>query len=133
MDKCVIIIKRIYKGEMLFMAKLECELKGDFDNILESIDEAVMGKSISATKEDESLFKSGNSTCAVRIYERYSTLGGNRVSLSLTLFSSEGRIFLSVITSGGSAGVFFKVNTFGEEAFLDTISDVVEEFRVDTK
>ena len=45
--------------------------------------------------------------------------GNNRVSLSVTLFQNgdEG-IHLSAITSGGSQAVFFKINTWGEEAFL---------------
>ena len=54
--------------------------------------------------------------------------GGNRVSLSLTLLQSGGRIFLSAITSGGSQAVFWKINIFGEEAFLDTIRETVENY-----
>ena len=64
--------------------------------------------------------------CAVRVYERYSWTGGNRVSLSMTLAGSQGEYFLSAITSGGSQGVFLKLNTFGEDAFLSTISGVVQ-------
>ena len=52
----------------------------------------------------------------------------NRVSLSLTLLQSGGRIFLSAITSGGSQAVFWKINIFGEEAFLDTIRETVENY-----
>ena len=73
-------------------------------------------------------FCSSSAYCAVRVYERYSFTGGNRVSLSLTLLQSGGRIFLSAITSGGSQAVFWKINIFGEEAFLDTIRETVENY-----
>jgi len=35
-------------------------------------------------------------------------------------------LFLSVISSGGSQAVFFKINTFGESAFTDKIAKIVE-------
>ena len=52
-------------------------------------------------------------------------LGSNRVSLSVTLLEADGRVFLSAITSGGSQAMFFKLNTMGEESFLNCIRDVV--------
>ena len=60
----------------------------------------------------------------VRVYERYSMTGGNRLSMTLTLVGDEDNIYLSGITAGGSQGVLFKFNTFGEEAFLDTLRDL---------
>ena len=36
-------------------------------------------------------------------------------------------IRLSAITAGGSQAVFFKVNTLGEESFLDDVKDLLEE------
>ena len=33
---------------------------------------------------------------------------------------------LSAITAGGSQAMFFKVNTWGEEAFLDSIRETLE-------
>lgn len=63
---------------------------------------------------------------SVRVFERYSTTGGNRVSLSVTLFQvDDGSIRISAITSGGSQAMFFKMNTFGEEAFLDKLRKIL--------
>jgi len=61
------------------------------------------------------------------VFERYSCLGSNRVSLSVTLFQSspDGPVHLSAITSGGSQALFFKINTFGENAFLDKLKDLL--------
>lgn len=108
------------------MAKLEKQVHGNFDSILNSLHQAVLEGSMSASYEDGSDFAQGNFRCAVRVYERYSWSGGNRVSLTLTLAGCGGNYFLSAITAGGSQATFFKLNTWGEEAFLDTIAPVVE-------
>ena len=79
---------------------------------------------MSASYEDGSDCTLGTTRCAVRVYERYSWSGGNRVSLQLTLVGEGGRLFLSAITSGGSQAVLFKLNTWGEEAFLDCVREL---------
>lgn len=109
------------------MAKAEYQLKGDFDTILRCIDEAVQN-SVSASLEETSDFTTPSCRMSVRVYERYSWTGGNRVSLNVTLVESDGKLFCSAITSGGSQAIMFKLNTFGEEAFLETIVGVLEEF-----
>ena len=46
--------------------------------------------------------------------------------MNLTLVGCGEDLFLSVITSGGSQAMIFKINTWGEESFLDTIRDTVD-------
>lgn len=108
------------------MAKVERTLQGDFSSILQKIVEGIVNGSVSATLEDTSDFYSGDARCSVRVFERYSYMGGNRVSLSVTLFQNgDDPIRLSAITSGGSQAMFFKVNTLGEEAFLDKLLELL--------
>ncbi len=108
------------------MAKLEHTLSGDFNEILTKITDGILDGSISASLEETSDFHSGNARCSVRVFERYSYTGGNRLSLTVTLFQNgNDAIYLSAITSGGSQGIFFKVNTFGEEAFLDKLRELL--------
>ena len=109
------------------MAKYVKQVTGDFDAILEHLHQAVLGGSMSASYEDGSDYSQGDFRCAVRVYERYSWTGGNRVSMSLTLAGANGSYFLIAITSGGSQGTFFKLNTFGEEAFLETIAGAIND------
>lgn len=81
---------------------------------------------MSASLEESSDFRSGAARCAVRVFERYSWTGSNRLSLSITLFQNgDGPIYLSAASSGGSQGVFFKVNTWGEEAFLEKLQELL--------
>ena len=109
------------------MAKLEQFVSTDFDALLKRIESGIMGGSISATLEDKSDFITPTARCSVRVFERYSYIGGNRVSLSVTLFQSANTdtVAVSAIASGGSQAMFFKVNTFGEEAFLDKLRELL--------
>ena len=110
------------------MAKLERILQGDFRGILKTIEDGVVHGSWTAELEESSDFSGENSKCSVRVFERYSYSGSNRVSLSVTLYQEgDGPIHLSAITSGGSQAMFFKINTWGEEAFLDNFEDIIKD------
>ena len=110
------------------MAKFEMELHGDFDRTLEYFHDGIMDASMSASFEDESYWQRSGVRCCIRVYERYSFGGGNRVSMALTLVGDGEDLFLSAITSGGSQAMFFKINTWGEEAFLDTLRELAERY-----
>lgn len=108
------------------MAKLEKTLQGNFNELLGRIESGILEGSMSASLEDSSDFVSGGARCSVRVFERYSYAGGNRVSLNVTLFQSgDGPVQMSAITAGGSQALFFKINTWGEEAFLDKLRELV--------
>ena len=108
------------------MAKLERTLSGDFKQLIKKIETGILNGSMSASLEDSSDFYSGEARCSVRVFERYSYAGGNRVSMNVTLFQNgNDEIRLSAITSGGSQAVLFKINTWGEEAFLDKLKEIL--------
>ena len=108
------------------MAKYEKHLTGNFDEILNAVTDGVLNGSMSASYEDGSDWTNGTVRCAVRVFERYSYMGGNRVSMNVTLVGNGRDLFLSAITSGGSQAVFFKLNTLGEESFLEKLVEIVE-------
>lgn len=110
------------------MATYEQTFKGDFDDVLKLCENTILHKSKSASSEGNSDAVLGDTRIAVRTYERFSILGSNRVSLNVTLVGKENTLFLSAITAGGSQGVFFKINTWGESAFLDTLVPAIEEY-----
>ena len=85
----------------------------------------IPASSWSAELEAGSDFKEGDARCSVRVFERYSVMGGNRLSLTLTMFQNgDSPIRLS---AGGSQAVFFKVNILGEESFLEDVKGLLEE------
>ena len=111
------------------MAKYEKHLTGNFDELLELVTDGVLNGSMSASYENGSDWMSGEVRCAVRVFERYSYMGGNRVSMNVTLVGNDRDLFLSAITSGGSQAVFFKLNTLGEESFLEKLVPIVENYK----
>ena len=110
------------------MAKYEKRLQGNFDEFLSWIHENITNGSSSVTYEDGSDIDLGDARVAVRVYERYSITGGNRVSLNVTVTGTGENLFISAITSGGSQAVFFKMNTLGEETFLELCQDAVKSY-----
>lgn len=108
------------------MAKYEKHLTGNFDEVLNAVTDGVLNGSMSASYEDGSDWTNGTVRCAVRVFERYSYMGGNRVSMNVTLVGNGRDLFLSAITSGGGSAVFFKLNTLGEENFLEKLVEIVE-------
>ena len=111
------------------MAKLNRTLRAPFDTVLRQVEQGIVNGSVSATLEDGSDMRTGQARCSVRVFERYSAMGSNRVSLSVTLLQEgDGPVQLCAITSGGSQAVFFKLNTLGEEAFLDKLREVLQRF-----
>ncbi len=112
------------------MSKLECTLRGSKNTILQVIDRELLEGSFSASYEDGSDFLLPTAECAVRVYERYSMAGGNRVSLNITLFGKDTVWKLSAVASGGSQAALFKMNTFGEYSFLRELENAVKQFRI---
>ena len=91
----------------------------NFDTLLRKLEHAIPDSSWSAELEAGSDFKEGSARCSV---------GGNRLSLTLTLFQNgDEPIRLSAIAAGGSQAVFFKMNTLGEDAFLKDVKQLLEE------
>ncbi len=97
----------------------------NFDDVLQRIEDGIIDGSISASLEESCDYNTPAARCAVRVFERYSYAGDNRVSLSVTLFESDGAIRLFAAATGGSQAMFWKVNTFGEEAFLDKLKELL--------
>ena len=108
------------------MAKFECTLQGDYDQALSYFHNGILNDSMSASFEEESYFQTFGVRVTVRVYERYSWSGGNRLSMTLTLVGDGERLYLSGITAGGSQALVFKINTWGEEAFLDTLRELAQ-------
>ena len=110
------------------MAKYEKQLTGDFDAFLDYLFDGIMNGSVSASYEDGSDWTTDGVRVAVRVFERFSWTGSNRVSLNLTLAGQGNSLFLTAITSGGSQAMFWKLNTMGEESFLDKVIELAEQY-----
>ena len=110
------------------MAQYQKRLRGSFDGLLAYIEQSVLQGSISASREGGAAFSENGVRCAVRVYERYSYLGQNRLTLTVTLFGRDDALQLFAAASGGSQAVFLKINTLGEEAFQRRFIDAIERY-----
>ncbi len=111
------------------MAIYEGRVRADFNRFADYLDNAILNGSMSASYEDGCTYKLGDLWISMRVYERYSYAGGNRVSLSIMLAEeSNGFVRVCAVTSGGSQAMFFKLNTWGEEAFLEKLQKAVENY-----
>ena len=111
------------------MAKYESEIKTRIGALADYLHGEILNGSISASYEDGTDYTVGSMRVIFNVYERYSYMGGNRVSMNVTLVGNDRDLFLSAITSGGSSAVFFKLNTLGEESFLEKLVPIVENYK----
>ncbi len=108
------------------MAILTRNVRENFDSLRKRLEDGILSGSVSASLEESWDTRSGDARCSVQVFERYSYFGGNRVSLSLTLFQAgDGPVQVCAVTSGGSQAVFFKMNTVGEESFLEKLAQLL--------
>jgi hypothetical protein len=110
------------------MGSYEQQLRGDAEALVAHLDHEILRGSVSAKVEDGSDHSLGDARMLVRVYERYSAFGGNRVSLNISILAVAGQLAVTAISSGGSQAVFFKVNTVGESNFLAKAVDALRSF-----
>ncbi len=110
------------------MAKIQREVYGDFDEMITAIYDAVTGSSVTGEMVESSAFTGSEARCSVMIFERYSAMYSSRVTLSVTLFETEGRRFVSAVSSGGSSARFVKINTIPEDSMLETVRYVIHSY-----
>ena len=103
------------------MAKLEQHLTGDFGQIVEFIHGELHKQSVSLSLEEVSKNTVCGKCIELRVYERFSYAGGNRASLTVQFLETDDGADICGIATGGSQAVFWKINTWGEAAFLETL------------
>lgn len=111
------------------MAHYQTKIKGNFHHFAIYLEKAVMSKSATASLEEKMQTCIDGVECRVLVFERYSFTGKNRVSMSVTLLGKENEIEVLASTSGGSTGMFLKINTWGEDDFLSTLYSAVNEYK----
>lgn len=113
--------------EGMNMAKTETTVrnKSSFEKTVKHFTDAVMNGSYTATLEESIDMQAGNAVCAVRTLERYSALGGNRVSMTIVFLSEEGSDETKIVATSTGGGGLVKIVPWGENEFLDTFNQAV--------
>ncbi|MGD9567862.1 MAG: DUF6054 family protein [Sedimentibacter sp.] len=111
------------------MAKYEKKIIGNFNEIINKLENEIMNSGISMNLVDESNYSSGESNIAVRVYDKYFMRNGNRASLSLTVVGHGSDIFISAIGAGGGQGVIFNFSLGAEDELVDIVRYCIEELK----
>jgi len=110
------------------MAHAEYELTGDLDALVEHLCRHVTASSATARLEHRSERQLGPARMATLVFERYSATGSNRLGLTFSILAVGNELAVTATTAGGSTGLLFKINTFGEAAFLDKADEAIRAF-----
>lgn len=110
------------------MAHAEYEITGDLDALVEHLCQRIAATSMSARLEHRSERRLGEVRMATLVFERYSATGSNRLGLTFSILTVGDEIAITATTAGGSTGLLFKINTFGEAAFLDKADEAIRSF-----
>ena len=111
------------------MAKFECVIPGTygFEETLKYFHDYLSTSSLSSSYEDGSDFRTEKMKVAVRVYEKYTILGENRLSMTVTLATDGTDIYATAITAAGSGG-FVKVWAWGEDGYLEHFIEAAKQF-----
>lgn len=110
------------------VALSEHSIRGDVDEFVAYLHRHITGSSVTAQFEASSDRTVGDARMVVQAYERYSATGGNRLSLVVSTLAVADQLEVCAVASGGSNGMFWKLNTFGEQAFLQRADDAILSF-----
>ena len=103
------------------MAKFEKEIQGNFEEIINKLQNEIMNSGMSMNLVGESNYSSGETNIAVRVYDKYFMRNGNRASLSLTVVGHGSNIYISAIGAGGGQGVIFNFSLGAEDELVDIV------------
>jgi hypothetical protein len=109
------------------MAKYEKSIIGEFEEVVNRLQNDIGNSGISMKLVDESNYTIGDTKIAVRVYDKYFMRNGNRASLSLTVVGYNSNIFISAIGAGGGQGVFLNFSLGVEDDMVAIVQKSIEQ------
>lgn len=110
------------------MAQFQKTMYAPINQITNYLKTTMPSSSISCSHEATGTMEVEGVTCHVLVFERYSWTGKNRVSLNITLVGNHEVTKIFAVSAGGSQATFLKVNTIGEESFLNSFISVLNKY-----
>jgi len=107
------------------MAKYEKCVHGDFNKILEQLDEVIFKSGLSIELVDKSNYEDENVKMAVRVYDKYFMRNSSRASLNVTIIDSGREVFISAIGAGGGNGAIFNFSLGAESELTKVVASRV--------
>lgn len=114
------------------MAKYEKMITGQFEVVVNCLQDDISNSGITMNLVDESNYTSGDTNIAVRVYDKYFMRNGNRASLSLTVVGNGSDIYISAIGAGGGQGIIFNFSLGAEEEMVAVVQESIEQIIANT-
>ena len=111
------------------MAKYEKTITGQFEQVVNYLQEDIKKSAMTMNLVDESSYSSGDINIAVRVYDKYFMRNESRASLSLTVVGDGNKIFISAIGAGGGKGIFFNFSLGAEDEMVAVVQRSVERIK----
>lgn len=108
------------------MAKYEKNIIGNFEKVVNSLENDINNSGMTMNLVDESNYNSGDTNIAVRVYDKYFMRNGNRASLSLTIVGDGSSVFISAIGAGGGQGIIFNFSLGAEYDMVYIVKESIE-------
>lgn len=108
------------------MAKYEKTLIGQFESVVNRLQEDIINSGLTMNLVDESNCTVGDTNIAVRVYDKYFMRNGNRASLSLTVVGHGNDIYISAIGAGGGQGIIFNFSLGAEDDMVAVVEESVK-------
>lgn len=109
------------------MALYQCLWKGNLTEVVEAFEREFIDKSDNE-KVNEKVSTFADVRMCVYNLERYGALSSNRLALTVSMVESKGEVLVTATSAGGSAGVFFKVNTWSENYYVEDVQEWAQKF-----
>jgi hypothetical protein len=109
------------------MAKYEKTIIGQFEEVLNRLQNDIGNSGLTMNLVDESNYTAGDTKIAVRVYDKYFMRNGNRASLSLTVAGHGNNIFISAIGAGGGQGIIFNFSLGAEDDMVAIVQESIEQ------
>lgn len=100
----------------------------EYYNLFNYMVEKILEGSVSASFEESEHFEIYDVISHCLAFERYASLGGNRVSLTISTVHYNDMAIIFIVSTGRSQATFFKINTYSEENFLELAVQYLEEY-----
>lgn len=107
------------------MAKFEFRTIGDFEQIVNALDRAILKSALTMRLVDESRIVCRNARVVVRVYDQYFMRNSSRAALTLTVVEADGEVAISAIGSGGGTGAVFNFSYGAESKMVGVVEEAV--------
>lgn len=114
------------------MAKCIIQIPGSIEEFTQYFKSAILDAKAFTAIKHQFRTRVNDVICHVQIFEGYTFMGGNWLSMNVTVLEHNGVLKVAIMTSGGSNGLFLKNWSLGveaEEKMLKTAETIIREYK----